>query len=403
MSYNRKGFIRIDELVDNLTGDQVQQVLRELGAPVETIKQQGDEIRTACFLQCGKQHPTSERAIAINSAKPGKVWSCHDYDCPVKHGNLLSLTSLALGLGPRPKGRDFFTVAKRIQSILNGEQSDDAERAAPQSKPSQRDESETKPKVNVPFEENDEERIRAIASLHERLTIDTEQIPPEVSRYMRRHPFLNEVVAAKWHLGYLTRGTGKGQSGGTMRGKFVVEVQNADGKAVAFIGRDCDWEKKRAEWKGAAGDDKEPVKWAMPRSFYRGVEVFAQHRLFDPEDQETLKRIGLVVVEGALDTVNLHERLGVPAVGLLSNQATETQVKRIVELARQVADGVVTLMYDFDVPGMQGEQRDAAEFAKHVKVQRAWAQHKHFAGRDPATLNEDEWKFIEEHLRCARA
>ena len=403
MSFKRKGFIQIDELVDSLTGDQVQNVLRELGAPLETIKQQGDEIRTACFMQCGKQHPTGERAIALNCTKPGKVWSCHDYDCSIKKGNLISLASLAMGLGPKPKGRDFFTVAKRIQSIVSGEVFDEEGSTARASKARESNEAETKPKVNIPFEENDEDRIRAIARLHERLTIDTEQMPPEVSRYVRRHPFLSDAVAAKWHLGYLTRSTGKGQSGGTMRGKFVVEVQNAAGKAVAFIGRDCEWEKQHAEWKGAAGDDKEPVKWAMPRSFYRGVEVFAQHRIFDPGDQEMLSRVGLVVVEGALDTVNLHERLGIPAVGLLSNQATEAQVRRIIELAREVADGVVTLMYDHDVSGMQGEQKDTMEFAKYVKVQRAWARHEHFRGRDPATLNEDEWKFIEEQLRCANA
>jgi hypothetical protein len=106
----------------------------------------------------------------------------------------------------------------------------------------------------------------------------------------------------------------------------------------------------------------------FPKNSHRGVEVYAQQQLNHKEHGETLRAVGLPVVEGVMDAVNMWERINVPAVGLLSNRATENQVRRIAGIAHQIADGVVTLLYDCDEPGDQGAQRDAALFAKHCRV-----------------------------------
>ena len=103
-----------------------------------------------------------------------------------------------------------------------------------------------------------------------------------------------------------------------------------------------------------------------------------------------------------MDQVNLAETLNVPSAAILSNAATDYQIERIAEMAHQVAGGVVTLLYDCDEQGDQGMDRDSVKFAKHCRVQRAWARDMHggrFAEMQPEQLTmENGGKFLRNFL-----
>lgn len=396
---HKPGFINVDELAQQLT---VQQVADHFGVPVDALQQTGREIRTRCFLQCGKQHETGDRALAIQSEHPAKIWKCHDYDCPVKQGgNLVSLVSLAMGLPVRPRGDDFKRVARLMQSLCNGDapQPESTASASVQPKPDLPNKAE--PKVNAPLAESDNERVRAIDELHRKLTVDLSRLPPAASAYVRRHGFLNEDAAARWQVGYLARDSGGDASGGTMRGKFVVAIADRDGNRVAYAGRDPDWEAKHAAWAAAGRQGKEPAKWTFPKNFFRGVEVYAQDRLRTEEVRDKLRHIGLPVTEGPLDSINTWESLDVPSVAILSNHATDEQLERIAELANDVSNGTVTLLYDCDEQGERGMDIDTVKLSKLCRVQRAWSRDMHggtFQGKQPSELTPQDWDIIKAHL-----
>jgi len=383
-------------------GLDTEQLLTQLGQSAELIARKGSEIRTACFLQCGKEHATGNRAIAINDEHASKLWQCHEYDCK-KSGNLLSLVSLAIGGPAKPKGDDFWRAVEAIEAIKGGHSPTvSGSSATPGSSAVVRVQPK-KPKVNIPLADSDNERTRSVANLHKKLTLDISRLNPAASRYVRGYRFLNEEVGDDWLVGYLSKNTGGDRSGGTLRGRFCIAVKNRDGKIVAYGGRDPEWEHKHAAWVSAGRKEKEPAKWLFPRSFHRGVELYGEHRIVEAVDvcREKLQGIGLPVVEGALDAINLWETLDTPCVAILSNKATQHQVERIAELAKQVSDGVVTMLYDCDEAGNSGADRDTVLLSKHCRVQRGWSNEMHggaFVGKEPSHLTVTDWNTIKAHI-----
>ena len=396
MPEKKPGFINVDQLAQQLS---VEQILDYFGVPHEAVHRTGSEIRTKCFLQCGKHHDTGDRAIAIQSEHPAKLWQCHDYGCQ-KNGNVVSLISLALGGPARPRGADFRKAAQVMQAIAEGRSAAGVAAAATQGRAQDKDNqaADSRPdKANVALEDSDNERVRAVANLYEKLTLDISTMPPEVSRYTRRRHFLTEEIAKDWGVGYLSKDTDGNRSGGTMRGKFVVTVRNQDGQVVGYAGRDCAWERKHEAWVAAGREGKEPAKWIFPKNFHRGVEVYGQERMNEESVGPKLTETGLPVVEGALDAINLWTALDTPSVAVLSNHATQQQLERIADLAYQVAGGAALLLYDCDEGGEKGMDTDIVKLSKLCRVQRGWAKDMYggaFADREPSELSVADWQTI---------
>ena len=78
---------------------------------------------------------------------------------------------------------------------------------------------------------------------------------------------------------------------------------------------------------------------SLSQTFHRGIELFGSERLRQPEAAETLKLLGLVVVEGPNDVIRL-DSLGVPAVALCSNTISREQAAKAAELAYELAGGI---------------------------------------------------------------
>lgn len=402
MSPANRGYINVDELTPQATLEQVAQYY---GVPLPELHRIGDETRTRCFLNCGKVQETGDRALAIQEGHPAKPFHCHQYGCG-KNGNLLGLMDLLKpgeSMGGRPRGKRFKTIAADLRAIVAGlpPMSPPSSPIAPTNPAPSSSSPSTR---NLPLAESGNERARGLVNLDSKFIIDPAQMPPAAASYFRRRPFLSFEVCRAWRVGYLPRNVGgDDKSGGTMRGKIVYGYTNAAGEILTWFGRDPEYEEKRQRWEAAGRVEREPEKFHFVKGFQRGQELFGQHgraRLQRPGFRERLQQLGLIVVEGPNDVIAL-DCLGIPAVGLCSNMATDEQVDKLARWSHELAGGVVTLLLDCDPEGENGAKQALWKLAQHCDVRLGWSSEMfngQFRGRQPESLSADEATVISTQL-----
>lgn len=395
MAREGPGYANVDELMQQVS---LEQVAAFYGVELPELTRIGREVRTRCFLLCGREHKTGDRALAIQVDHPAKIWRCHDYGCG-RGGNLVSLCDY---LKPgthcegKPRGERFKGILKDLRAMARG----DVRRVvkeAPTAEPVKREE---KAKVNVALRESPNERARGLTTLDEKFVVDVAGMNPAAASYFRKRPFVTPEVCRKWRIGYLPRDSGGDRAGGTMRGKIVYPILSSDGEVLTWFGRDPGFEEKHAEWKAAGREGPEPAKFHFVKGFHRGIELFGQERLGDLAVAEKAEALGLVVVEGPNDVIRL-DTLGIPAVGLCSNTVTREQVAKLSEAAWRLCGGWVTLMLDCDTEGEKGAKQALWELAQVCRPRLAWSQEMHggkYQGKQPEGLSEEEWAEIEDHL-----
>src|SRR5687768_1190758 len=119
MSSEKRKFVNVDELMPKVS---LEQVAAFYGTPLPDLKRVGGEVRSACFLQCGKAVATGDRAIAFQADDPAKKWHCHQAGCG-KGGNLVSLCDLLKpgdSAGGRPRGERFKAIAADLAGMAMG-------------------------------------------------------------------------------------------------------------------------------------------------------------------------------------------------------------------------------------------------------------------------------------------
>ncbi|MEX1096299.1 MAG: toprim domain-containing protein [Planctomycetales bacterium] len=388
-------YIPVDELLPQVS---LEQAAAYFHAPLPELKRIGDEIRTRCFLNCGREQETGNRALAINVASPAKQWRCHQYGCG-KGGNLVSLCDY-LKPGPhmdgRPRGERFKEIARDLQAMVHGTPppapSVSAPAAAPHKQPAAVTEVE---KANVPLSRSENERARGLVHLDAKFVIDPAEMSPPAAAYFRRRPFLSSEACLKWRCGYLPRDSGGDRAGGTMRGSVVYPLLSERGEVLTWFGRDPQFEAKHGEWLTQGRTGREPEKFHFVKGFQRGLELFGQQasRLDEPGYRETIRETGILVVEGPNDVIAL-DALGVPAVGLCSNTISKAQVQKLARWAQQLSGGTVTLLLDCDAAGENGAKQALIELAPHCRVRLGWSPALYggrFRGRQPESLTAEEW------------
>ena len=168
-------------------------------------------------------------------------------------------------------------------------------------------------------------------------------------------------------MGYLPRDAGEDKSGGTMRGKIVYPWLSESGEVLTWFGRDPEFEDRHRQWQASDRTTKEPEKFHFVKGFHRGLELFGQHRLREPDLAGPLRELGLVVVEGPNDAIRLGT-LGVPAVALCAEAVTREQAAKAARLARELAGGVVTVFLDCDEAGEAGMRQCLGYLAQLTPV-----------------------------------
>ena len=390
---DKRDYIIVDDLLPRIS---VEDVCRFYGVELPELKRIGSEVRTRCFLACGRPDETGDRALAIQAEDPTKRWFCHRYGCG-KHGNLVGLCELLKGGengGGRPRGQGFKTIAADLRSMAEGLLSPPEPSASPTAPAAER----KKPLRNLPLARSENPRARGLVTLDEKFVRDVAAMPPPAAAYVRKRPWLAEEVQRKWRMGYLPRDTAGDKAGGTMRGSIVYPLLSERDEVLTWFGRDPTFEEKHRRWVQGGRGGPEPEKFHFVKGFHRTLELFGQQssRLDEPGHREALDRHGLVVVEGPNDVIRL-DALGVPAVGVLSNVAAKEQVAKIARLAGAVARNRVLLMLDCDSEGENRARKALYDLALCCEVRLAWSPESHggrFKGRQPEGLTVEDVRSV---------
>ena len=175
-----------------------EQAVAFYGVPLPEIHRVGNEIRTRCFLNCGRAEETGDRALAIQAEHPAKIWRCHQYGCG-KGGNLVSLCDL-MKPGPhadgKPRGERFKAIIADLLAMTRGEPPPPsvADAGASPSAGANAGRPKRERATNVPLAQSDNERARGLVNLDAKFVVDVANMSPKAASYFRSRPFLTPEV-----------------------------------------------------------------------------------------------------------------------------------------------------------------------------------------------------------------
>ena len=363
------------------------------------------EQRMACPCRdC--QGNSDSRSVSINVSDPFRRWKCHreGYGCGAQ-GNLVTLAYCfkhgGMPAGGKPRGREFFAIAEDLESIAGGASRPEIS-SAPVNDIQADSRGDTKIVLeklpNIPLEASEYEAARKLVTLDDQLIRQIEKMSPEASAYARRRSFFSEELCSECRTGYMPS-----SSRSTLRGKWVFGVNDEQGRPLAWVGRNVKYEKEHQAWLNAGRGGIEPAKYRFPSTklFRRGLELYGQEWLRDQRFEESLRKIGLLVVEGFNDRIRLHD-LDVASVALMSNKATTEQLEKLSHLAEEHAGGRVGIMLDTDSKGDEGAKGLLWQLhEQNVKAYLVWSRGKHedmFKDREPESVDRNEWNELESHI-----
>ena len=348
---------------------------------------------------------TDDRSVSINTSDPFKRWKCHreNYGCGAQ-GNLVTLAYClkhrAMPPGGKPTGREFFAISQDFEAIDDGKLRPEPV-VTPDPAVRQDMAAVIEGRPNVPLSQSENENARQLVTLDEQLTIALDDLSAPASGYARRRPFLlSEALASECRCGYMP-----GSSKSSLRGQWVFGIQNEQGEPLAWVGRNVRYDAEHEQWLSGGRRDKEPLKYRFPNQalFRRGLELYGQEFLRDARFAESLQRYGIILVEGFTDRLRLHE-LGVMSLAMMSNKLTDEQADRLARYARDFAGGRVGIMHDADGPGDEGAKESLWRLHEAgMDAYLVWSRRKlggRFAGRQPESMKDEEWREIAENMEC---
>ncbi len=405
MPPTRHGYVNVDELIAQVTPHRVAAFFG-VPFPADTA---GEVRIPSVFAERGKGE-NSYGALTINLDQPQNPIYCH---VTGTRGNLLTLIHGFKHHRPPVSGKlrgDEFKeaarllqeIAGKVDAVMSGQPIPAIASPTPVASAPAASEPQTSEPIrrNTPLKDSENERARTLVTLHEQLVVDVAEMSPSAAAYFRSRPFLTPDVCRKWRMGYLPN-----SASSLLRGRFVYAYSNEQNDILSYFGRDPQFEQNWLEWEQAGRpDDKRPMKHRFVKDFHRGLELYGENgaaRLQEPHVRESLQSVGLVVVEGPNDVIRL-DTLGVTAVGLCSNKATDEQIEKLSRFARKTANGRIVLLPDNDPEGEEGfkellwrlSQRDG------IKVKLGWSSAMFggaFAGREPESLTFEECDVIRKH------
>lgn len=294
-------------------------------------------------------------------------------------------------------GKSFLEAAKTLESIAGGaapiEQAPSRQPAIESPTQSTR-EKEIDNQPNTPLSKSDNENIRRLANLDDQLIVDVAEMPPVASRYVRSREWMTSEFCQEARCGYLPS-----SAKGTLRGHFVYGVFDEDGEPLAWVGRDVNYDDKLIKWEQSGRQGKEPAKYKFPSKHYfrRKFELFGQDQLSRPEWQDPLQQYGLTITEGFNDVLALRA-IGVPSVAIMSNRTTDEQIRKIVRLANEHANGKASIMFDTDLPGDEGAKETLWQLAQTgIDVRLMWSreiQRGRFREIEAESVDLEKWQAL---------
>ncbi|WP_146510904.1 toprim domain-containing protein [Thalassoglobus neptunius] len=378
----------VDELIEETSVDQI---LNHYGKPLS--KAGSAEHRMECVFneECA-DNQYGNLTVKLNDAV-NRIY-CHS--CGVR-GNLLTLLH---GLerhepptGGRLRGDEFKSAVAKLREI-SGATDTVPQVGTTTVRPTQ---SPAPKPVNTPLVRHEKEAAQKIADLYNDLVTDVADMSPKAAEYVRHRRWMTPELLEKWGVGWIP---GNGRSL-FRKGYLVYTHRNERSEVVSYSGRDLSFEEKWAKWiREGRPDGKRPGKHRFVQGFHKGLELYGGHagRLEEPYVRESLAKRGLVVAEGMNEVLRM-ETLGVAAVGLGSNKATDAQVEKLIRFARQAGHDRIVLMPDCDEEGEAAFKEllwQLSEASIDVKLGCSSNMHEgKFAGRQPEDFTDDEWNEID--------
>lgn len=405
MNTKKHGYINdVDTLVANTPLDVV---LQHYGLP--TSKSGSGEHRMKCvFNEDCSDSQYGNLSVKLDTAN--RIY-CHT--CETK-GNLLTLLH---GLethtpptGGLLRGQEFKAAVVKLRQINGLADSPAGQSPVPISNktvskirmvladpaPTESNREHSEQLVNVPLRRHEKEAARKLADLHQDLVTDVGQMSPEAASYVRSRPWLTEELMQQWQIGWIP-GNGRSMF---RKHYFVFTHRNLRGDVVSYSGRSLNFDSKWEKWlRDGKPEGKKPAKYKYVAGYHRGLELYGgvATRLNEPDVQESLAKYGLVVVEGMTDVIRLSG-IGVCAVGLGSNKATNHQIEKLTDFAQKVSDNRIMLLPDCDDDGEAGFKELLWRLSENGVRTRLGISSEmfggRFAGKQPEDLTEADWKTI---------
>src|SRR5205085_448919 len=141
--------------------------------------------------------------------------------------------------GDKLKGEEF----KRVRGVLAG----GGAHAAPGPAEGTKAEPTGKkaaPSRNLSLAQSENEKARELVTLDEKFLRDVAHMPPAAASYVRRHPCLSPTAMQKWRVGVLPADGGCDKRGWSIRGQMLYPILSEDGKLLAWVARDPQFETK---------------------------------------------------------------------------------------------------------------------------------------------------------------
>lgn len=183
------------------------------------------------------------------------------------------------------------------------------------------------------------------------------------------HPYLAErglsgETIAEFGLGCCNNGS--------MKGRIVIPIHNADGKLVAYAGR----------WPGDPPEDT--PKYKLPAGFRKSEELFNLHRALQADPG-----MPLVIVEGFFDCLHLWQNGFDRVVALMGSQLSQPQEELLTKHLQP--DDRIIVMLDEDEAGRGGREQVLQRLATRafVKVFRFAKE-----GQQPTDLSAEDLQFL---------
>ena len=273
----------------------------------ERFQRKGDSLSGACPLHKG-ENPTQFRVSVSKNC-----WNCFG-DCK-RGGNVLDFVSLMEGVTIREAAiriSDWFNVVseKPTKKAASSEEKQPA--------PSKDEPAQTPPKAASEAQETGPNKP---------LGFELRNLDPA-------HPYLterglSEATIAEFGLGCCNNGS--------MKGRIVIPIHNADGQLVAYVGR----------WPGDPPEDT--PKYKLPAGFRKSEELFNLHRALQADPS-----LPLVIVEGFFDCLHLCQNGIARVVALMGCQLSHAQ-EELLAAHLQPGDHII-LMLDEDDAGRAGRE-----------------------------------------------
>ncbi|QDT41756.1 DNA primase [Gimesia alba] len=394
MAQRNRGYIDVDSLQQELIagGEIVERIASFYNVSLPALHQTQNETRMACIFACGKEQETGDRALSIKAKQDGAVFRCFQYGCTVR-GNLLNLMYLmkhnSEPADGKLKGREFKEIASDLQALVAGRTPEPkAETPSTRQSPATESMDDESPLLNIPLKDSENERARELVNLDEQFITDVADMSPQAAAYVRKRPFMTSEFMEKFRCGYLPS-----NAKGLLRGHFVYGYPDADGKVLTWFGRNLNYEDQHKKWQLSGDSSKEPQKFKFVKGFHRGQELFGEPQFRELATPEQLQQIGIILVEGPNDVINLHT-LGIPALAVCSNTVTETQTDKLASMANSIPGGHVSVMLDLDREGENGSKQTILELAKRCCVRLAWTTNLldgQFRNRQPESVTAEDW------------